>query len=60
MTSDIWHMVGGEHNLKIVDSQLLRFSSDSVLKILNERITYLNNTLNTKVFIEKPRLLRVC
>ena len=32
-------MVGGEHSLKISALQLLRFGIDSVLKILNERIT---------------------
>ena len=32
-------MVGGEHSLKISAPQLLWFWIDSVLKILNERIT---------------------
>ena len=34
----MWHMThggGGEHSLKIVTPQLLRFGIDSVLKILN-------------------------
>ena len=34
-------MVGGEHSLKM--SQLSRFGIYSVLKILNKRITNLNN-----------------
>ena len=33
------HMVGGEHSLKISAPQLLWFGIDSVLKIMNERIT---------------------
>ena len=33
-------MVGVEHSLKISAPQLLRFGIDSVLKILNERMTY--------------------
>ena len=45
MTCDMWHMVGGEHSLKISAPQLLRFGMDSVLKILNERITQLVNEL---------------
>ena len=36
-------MMGGEHSLKISAPQLLRFGIDSVLKIMNERITYLIN-----------------
>ena len=38
-------MVGGEHYLKISAPQLLRFGIDSVLKILNERITQSMNEL---------------
>ena len=34
-THDMWHMVEGEHSLKISASQLLRFGIDSALKILN-------------------------
>ena len=33
------HMVGGEHSLKMLALTLLRFGIDSVLKILNKRIT---------------------
>ena len=43
MTRDMWHMVGGEHSLKISGPKLLRFGIDSVLKILNERMTQLMN-----------------
>ena len=39
LTCDMWHMVGGEHSLKISAPQLSRFGRDSVLKILNERIS---------------------
>ena len=39
MTCDMWHIVGGEHSLQMSAPQLLRFGIDSVLKILNERIT---------------------
>ena len=30
---DMWHMVGGEHSLKMSAPQLLRFGIDSVLKM---------------------------
>ena len=53
----MWYMVGGEHSLKISAPQLLRFGIDSVLKILN---TNLINELITKMFVEQPRLHRVC
>ena len=33
-------MLGGEHSLKMLAPQLLRLGIDSVLKILNVRITY--------------------
>ena len=35
--------MGGDHSLKIAAPKLLRFGIDSVLKILNERITYWMN-----------------
>ena len=38
-------MVGGEHSLNISAPQLLWFGIDSVLKILNERITQSMNEL---------------
>ena len=77
VTSYMWHMVGGEHSLKISAPQLLRFGLDSVLKIVNKRITDLINEsvsykgvcrtaratpglLITKVFVEQPRLHRLC
>ena len=56
---DMGHMVGGEQSLKIPPPQLLRFGMDSVLKILNDR-TQLIIELLTKVFVEQPRLHRVC
>ena len=39
MKRDLGHMVGGEHFLKILGPQLLWFGIDSVLKILNEKMT---------------------
>ena len=41
VTQDMWHMVGGKLSLKISSPQLLRFGVDSVLKILNKRMTQL-------------------
>ena len=35
----MWHMVGGEHSLKIPAPQLFWFGIYSVLKILNKRMT---------------------
>ena len=40
--------------------QLFWFGIDGVKRIMNERITYSMNDLMTKVFIEQPRLHRVC
>ena len=37
----MWHMVGGEHSLKISAPNLLRFGIDRVLKILNQKISQL-------------------
>ena len=45
---------------KISALQFLWFGIDSVLKILNKRIAQSVNELITKVFIEQPRLHRVC
>ena len=47
----MWHMVGDEHSLKVLAPQLLRFGIDSVLKILNERMTqimtyWINESVN--------------
>ena len=39
-TPDTWHMVGVEHSLKSLAPRPLRFGIDSVLNILNERMTY--------------------
>ena len=60
MTCDMWHMVGGEHSLKISAPQLLWFGIDSVLKIFPETMTELINQLVTEVIVEQPRLHRVC
>ena len=41
--------MGGEHSLKILAPQLLQFGINSVLKILNERMTYsMNEGINYK------------
>ena len=42
----MWHMVWDEKTLKISDPELLRFGMDSVLKILNKRITDSMNELD--------------
>ena len=47
-------MIGGEHSLKFSAPHLFRFGINSVLKILNKRMTELMNELMTKVFIEQP------
>ena len=36
VTRDMWHMVGGDHSLKISAPQLLQFGFDSVLNILKK------------------------
>ena len=35
----MWHMLGDDHSLKSLALQLLQFVQDSVLKILNEKMT---------------------
>ena len=45
VTCDMWHMVGGESSLKISAPQLLRFGIDSVLMMLNKRMTQLISEL---------------
>ena len=65
LTPDIWHVtqgtwLGGEHFLKISAPQLLWFGINSVIKILNERITQWINEWITKVLIEPPQLHQVC
>ena len=47
---DTWW--GGEHSLQISASQLLWFGINSVLKILNERMTDLINQSGTKVIVD--------
>ena len=56
----MWHMVEGEHFLKISAPQLLWFGQYSVLKINNKRIIELIEQWMTKVFVEQPQLHRVC
>ena len=40
VTPDVWHMMEGEHSLKVSAPQLSGLKIDSVMKILNERMTY--------------------
>ena len=57
VTRGMWHMVGGEYSLNISTPYLLRYGIDSVLKILNKRITdWMNQSMNQlmKVLIEQP------
>ena len=62
--NDMWHIVRGEHSLKMSAPYLLGLGLFSVLKILNKWITDLINQLInewlTRVFVEQPRLHRVC
>ena len=60
MTYDMWHMVGGEHSLKISAPQLLWFGIDSTLNIFPQTITEGVNQLITEVIVEQPRLHQVC
>ena len=60
MTHDMWHVIGGEHSLKISAPQLLRGEKDSVLKIGRNRMSDWLAELITKVFVEQLRLHRVC
>ena len=61
VTHDMWHMVGGKHSLKILAPQLLRFGIDSVLKVLNKRITQrINKLMNHKGVYRKKKLIFVC
>ena len=39
VTHDMWHIVGGEYSLKMSATQLLRSGMDSVLMIMNGRMT---------------------
>ena len=53
VTYDIWHMMVGEHSLKISASQLFWFGIDNVLKIMNKSINYsmiesMNESMNDK------------
>ena len=60
VTRDTWLMVWGEHFLKMSALRLSRFGSYDVLKIWRKRITELISKRMTKVFVEQPRLHRVC
>ena len=53
----MWHMVGGEHSLKISAPQLLWFGIDSTLNIFPQTMSV--NQLITEVIVEQPRLNRV-
>ena len=64
MTRDMWHMVGGEHSLKISAPQLLWFGIDSTLNIFPQTMTQLMNErvnyLIMEVIVEQPWLHGVC
>ena len=69
MTRDTWHLTydtrhvthgGGEHSLKISGPQLLWFGIDITSNIFPQTITESVNELITEVFVEQPRLHRVC
>ena len=55
----MWHVVEGEHSLKLSDPELLGFGSEGVLKIFEHKDDRLNELI-TKVFVEQLRLHRVC
>ena len=58
------HVMGGEHSLKISATELLRFVIYDILKIYRKRqtdwLTAWLTELIMKVFVEQPRLHRVC
>ena len=58
VTPDIWHMVGGEHSLKISALLLSRFGCNDIVKVW--RKNDLINEKVTEVFVQQPRLHRVC
>ena len=60
VTHDMWHVVGGEHSLKISAPKLLLFVIYDIMKIWRKRLTHLINQLMTEVIVEQPRLHRVC
>ena len=63
VTHDTWHIVLDEHSLKISAPQHFRFGIDSVWNIFPQTMSYLPYLINewiTRLFIEQPRLHRVC
>ena len=57
MTHDMWHVVGYKHYIKILPPLLLQFGCNDVLRFEGK---FLLKDLVTKVFLEQPRLHRVC
>ena len=51
---------GGEHSLKISTPYLLLFVIYDIMKIWRKRLTEWINQWITRLFIEQPRLHRVC
>ena len=67
ITCDTWHVIcdtldflGGEHSLKISAPYFSLFMIYDITKIWRKRVTELINYLITRLFIEQPRLHRVC
>ena len=54
-----WHTGGGEHCVKISGPQLLWFGNEGLFKIFEQKDQLLSDLI-TKVFVEQPRLHRVC
>ena len=58
---DMWHVWGGEHSLKISALLLLPFVIYDIMKIWRKRKTHLmNQSIMARLFIDQPRLHRVC
>ena len=65
MTRDMWHMVGGEHSVKISSPQLLWFGIDSTLNIFPQTMTEsVNESVNDggdwRTAPASPGLLNMC
>ena len=58
VTCDTWHVWGNEHSLKI--SASLLFVIYDIMNIWRKRMIRLINESVTRLFIEQPRLHRVC
>ena len=59
VTRDMRHVEGGEYCLKISGLKLLWIGNEGVLKIFEQNNDWPTESI-TKVFVEQPRLHRVC